>query len=387
MRILVLNHEIPPVGGGGGRAAEDICRVLARRGHQITVLTSHLTGLPYEEQRDGYRIIRIPSLRTQPFRVSFLSMVAYVLGGLWAGLRLIRTFRPDVIHVHFAVPAGALAWMLSKITGIPYILTAHLGDVPGGVPEKTTEWFRWVFPFTHSIWQDAAVRVAVSAYTRELALQNYSKEILVIPNGVDVNALKPERVQVNQPPVIVFAGRLMPQKAPLQVVRALKEITDLPWKGVMIGDGPLMPDVKKMIAEAHLEDRFTFTGWIKPEEVMKWFDQSDILFMPSLSEGLPVVGVQALAKGLAIIASRVGGFVDLVDEARNGYLVERENASNFSWRLRDLLENSNRLLSFRNASLEKAKSFEIDRIVDQYENIFLGIITQKSDLVETKFEI
>ena len=387
MRILVLNHEIPPVGGGGGRAAEDICRVLARRGHQIKVLTSHLTGLPYEEQRDGYQIIRIRTLRTQPFRVSFLSMVAYVLAGLWAGLRLIRAFQPDVIHVHFAVPAGALGWMLSKITGIPYVLTAHLGDVPGGVPEKTTEWFRWVFPFTHSIWQDAAVRVAVSAYTRELALQNYSQEILVIPNGVDVNALKPESVQINHPPVIVFAGRLMPQKAPLQVVRALREVTDLPWKCVMIGDGPLLPDVKKMIAEANLEARFTFTGWIKPEDVMKWLDQSDILFMPSLSEGLPVVGVQALAKGLAIIASRVGGFVDLVDEARNGYLVERENTSNFSWKLRDLLENSNRLLSFRTASFEKAKSFEIDRIVDQYENIFLGIIRQKSDLVETKFEI
>lgn len=387
MRILVLNHEIPPVGGGGGRAAEDICRVLAGRGHQIKVLTTHLTGLPYEEQRDGYQIIRIRSLRRQPFRVSFLSMMAYVLAGFWTGLRLIRAFQPDVIHVHFAVPAGALAWVLSKLTGVPYVLTAHLGDVPGGVPEKTTEWFRWVFPFTHSIWQDAAVRVAVSAYTRELALQNYSEEILVIPNGVDVNALKPESIQINEPPVIVFAGRLMPQKAPLQVVRTLNEISNLPWTCLMIGDGPLLPDIKKMVTEANLEDRFTFTGWIEPEAVMKWFDQSDILFMPSLSEGLPVVGVQALAKGLAIVASRVGGFVDLVDEARNGYLVERENTFNFSARLRDLLENPDRLLSFRTASLEKAKSFEIDRIVDQYENIFSGIIRQKSDLIETKFEI
>src|SRR5262245_16327204 len=107
MRILVLNHEIPPIGGGGGRAAEDICRVLAKRGHHIKVLTSHLKGLPYTEDRDGYQIIRIPSLRTQPFRVGFLSMVVYVLAGLWAGLRLIRAFQPDVIHVHFAVPAGA----------------------------------------------------------------------------------------------------------------------------------------------------------------------------------------------------------------------------------------------------------------------------------------
>ena len=109
MRILVLNHEFPPIGGGGGRAAESICQTLAKRGHDIKVLTSHFKDLPREEQRDGYHIIRIPTLRTQPFRASFLSMVIYVLSGLWAGLRLVRLFHPDVIHVHFAVPAGALA--------------------------------------------------------------------------------------------------------------------------------------------------------------------------------------------------------------------------------------------------------------------------------------
>jgi len=386
MRILVLNHEIPPVGGGGGRAAEDLCRVLATRGHKIKVLTSHLKGLPYKEQRDGYQIIRIPSLRTQPFRVSFLSMVVYVLAGLWVGFRLIRAFQPELIHVHFAVPAGALAWMLSKITRVPYILTAHLGDVPGGVPEKTTEWFRWVFPFTHSIWHDAGVRVAVSQYTRELALQNYSEEILVIPNGVDVNAVKPKSIQVNDPPVIVFAGRFMPQKDPLQVVQTLKELIDLQWKCVMIGDGPLLPDVKKMIFESNLEDRFILTGWIAPGEVMQWFNGSDILFMPSLSEGLPIVGVQALAKGLAIIASRVGGFVDLVDEARNGHLIERNDMVNFSLKLRKLLGDPGYLLSLRHASLEKAKSFEITRIADQYESIFLEMIGQERDLVKAKFE-
>jgi len=386
MRILVLNHEIPPVGGGGGRAAEDLCRVLAKRGHKIKVLTSHLKGLPYKEQRDGYQIIRIPSLRTQPFRVSFLSMVVYVLAGLWVGFRLIRAFQPELIHVHFAVPAGALAWMLSKITRVPYILTAHLGDVPGGVPEKTTEWFRWVFPFTHSIWHDAGVRVAVSQYTRELALQNYSEEMVVIPNGVDVAALKPQTIQVNEPPVIVFAGRFMPQKDPLQVVQTLKELTDLSWKCVMIGDGPLLPDVKKMIVESNMQDRFILTSWITPGEVMQWLNGSDILFMPSLSEGLPIVGVQALAKGLAIIASRVGGFVDLVDEAWNGHLIERNDMVNFSVKLRKLLEDQGYLLSLRHASLEKAKSFEINRIADQYESIFLEMIGQERDLVKAKFE-
>ena len=66
MRILVLNHEFPPIGGGGGRAAEDICRELSKRGYEIKVLTTHIKGLLHEEERDGYQIIRLPSLRAQP---------------------------------------------------------------------------------------------------------------------------------------------------------------------------------------------------------------------------------------------------------------------------------------------------------------------------------
>ena len=374
MRILVLNHEFPPIGGGGGRAAEDICRGLTEWGHEIKVLTAHIKGLPREEERDGYFIVRLSSLRTQPYKASFLSMAAYVLAGLWTGRRLILSFKPQVIHAHFAVPAGALAWALSRITGIPYVLTVHLGDVPGGVPEKTGGWFRWVYPFTRVIWRDANRIAAVSEFTRQLALKKYKAEIQVIPNGVDLSALKPDRIHLNEPPQIVFAGRFMAQKNPLQVVQSLNQLKKIQWQCVMIGDGPLMQDVRRAVAESGLESRFQFTGWIDPQEVLNWFDSSDILFMPSRSEGLPVVGVQALAKGLAIVASHVGGFVDLVDNNKNGYLIRQEDAGEFRTSLLGLLSDSNRLLSFRNASLEKAKYFEINQVVKEYENLFQSVL-------------
>jgi glycosyltransferase involved in cell wall biosynthesis len=377
MRILVLNHEFPPIGGGGGRAAEDICRGLTEWGHEIQVLTAHIRGLPREEGRDGYTIVRLSSLRTQPYKASFLSMAAYVLAGLLTGRRLIRSFKPDVIHAHFAVPAGALAWALSRITGIPYVLTVHLGDVPGGVPEKTGGWFRWVYPFTGVIWRDANRIVAVSEFTRQLALKKYTAEIRVIPNGVDLRALKPDRIHLNEPPQIVFAGRFMAQKNPLQVVQTLNQLKKIQWQCVMIGDGPLMQDVRRAVAESDLEGRFQFTGWIDPQEVLNWFDSSDILFMPSRSEGLPVVGVQALAKGLAIVASHVGGFVDLVDNNKNGYLIRQGDAGEFRASLLGLLSDSDRLLSFRNASLEKAKYFEINQVVKEYENLFESVLTNE----------
>jgi L-malate glycosyltransferase len=373
MRILVLVHEFPPVGGGGGRVAEDLCSQLARRGHEVKVLTAHLKGLPYREDRNGFQILRFGSLRVEPYRASFLSMAIYVLAGLWVGYRLIGGFRPEVVHAHFAVPAGALAWILSWVTRVPYVLTVHLGDVPGGVPEKTDEWFRWIYPFTPRIWRRASEIVAVSEFTRQLALKKYDEKIQVVPNGVDLNSLRPNQIAVNDPPRIVFAGRFMDQKNPLLFVQTLQVLKDLSWQAVMIGDGVLGEDVRCAIEKSGMQERFHLTGWIDPEDVLGWLEKGDILFMPSRSEGLPVVGVQALAKGLAIVASQVGGFVDLVEEGRNGYLIQEPEADRFAASLSDLLSDSARLLSFRTASLEKATSFELQQIVKEYENIFLRV--------------
>lgn len=370
MKILVLIHEFPPVGGGGGRAAQDICHGMLKRGHEITVLTAQLKGLPKEEMVDGLHVLRILSLRREAFRADLRAMGGYVLAGLWAGYRLIKRWQPDIIHVHFAVPAGALAWALSKLTGLPYVMTVHLGDVPGGVPEKTGGWFKWILPFTRPIWRDAKRVVAVSEFTRQLALKHYQREIEVIPNGVDIDRMRPAGIRVQEPPRIVFAGRFMEQKNPLQIVRTLAELRDIPWQCVMLGDGPLMPDVKQVIAEHGLQPRFTLPGWVTPEEVLDWFDKSDILFMPSLSEGLPVVGVQALAKGLALVVSDIGGFVDLVDDGKNGFLVDKNAPASFSVALRRLFSSVHDLRQFRAASLSKASNFDIQRIVAQYENLF-----------------
>jgi glycosyltransferase involved in cell wall biosynthesis len=316
----------------------------------------------------------LPSWRREAFRADLLAMGGYILFGLWAGYRYIKYWHPDAIHVHFAVPAGALAWVLSKLTGIPYVMTVHLGDVPGGVPEKTEGWFKWVLPFTHPIWRDAKRVVAVSSFTCQLALEHYAREIEVIPNGVDLDRFRPASIKVNEPPCIVFAGRFVAQKNPIKIVRTLATLKDLPWQCVMLGDGPLMPAVQQAITEYNFQDRFTLPGWVTPEEVLNWFDKSDILFMPSLSEGFPVVGVQALAKGLAFVVSKIGGFVDLVDEGQNGYLIDRNQPSGFSAILRQFLTHYDDLQRYRETSLQKALQFDINRIVEQYEYIFEDIV-------------
>lgn len=376
MRILTIIYEFPPIGGGGGRAAYDICKELASRGNEITVLTAHMKCLPYQTSEDGIRIVRISSLRQEPFRATFFTMLAYVLSGLWRGFRLIYMYHPDILHTHFAVPSGALAWALSVLTGIPYVLTAHLGDVPGGVPEKTGKWFRWLEPFTTPIWTRAKKVVAVSEFTRHLALKHYPVQVQVIPNGVDVLRLVPASVTLEHPPQIVFAGRFVYQKNTLAIIKILSTLKDLDWNCSMLGDGPMFDEVKKEIKKQGLENRFTLHGWVTPQDVLDQFSQSDILFMPSFSEGLPVVGVQALAKGLAIVSSRIGGFLDLVEHEKNGFLIDVHDHAAFSQALRELISSPSTLLQFRHASIEKSREFDIQKIADKYQMIFQTVLEQ-----------
>jgi glycosyltransferase involved in cell wall biosynthesis len=336
-----------------------------------------MQGLPFEEYKDGIHLMRISSLRRETFGASFMTMLAYVLAGFWAGFRFIRLNRPDIIHTHFAVPSGALAWALSIFTGIPYILTAHLGDVPGGVPEKTGKWFRWVEPFTHPIWKRAKKVIAVSDYTRQLALKHYAVNIQVIHNGADVKHLSPSAIKVNTPPRLVFAGRFVPQKNPFAIVQILSDLKDLDWHCSLLGDGPLLEDVKREIEKTGLSERFDLSGWVTPDVVLDRFSKSDILLMPSLSEGLPVVGVQALATGLAIVASNIGGFFDLVDNARNGYLIDAQDIPAFSSALRGMISDPKVLLQFREASVEKSHEFDIQKIVDQYQSILHEVVNGK----------
>ena len=400
MHILVVIYEYPPIGGGGGQAAHDISLELARRGHTVDVITSHYKDLPRLEQHNlegkgRLQVMRIPAARRLLYKADILTMSAFIASGLWQATRYLKQYqnpssgvthqsRPDIIHVHFAVPSGPLAWALARLSGLPYVLTAHLGDVPQGVPEKTSGWFRWIYPLTPPIWNAATRIVAVSEHTRRLALQAYpqsASKMQVIPNGVDLDRLDPGEISPGKPPRIVFAGRFMPQKNPLQLVRTLVALKDIPWTCTLVGDGPLRDAVVQEIQNNDLQERFTLPGWVNPEQVIEHLRNSDILFMPSLSEGLPVIGVQSLAMGLAMVVSQIGGFIDLVEQGVNGYLIDPEQnasaapgaAGGYAQALRELLTQPERLLAFRQASREKAASFDIRAVGQAYEDLFRSV--------------
>ncbi len=372
MKILVLTHEFPPVGGGGGRVAQDIACGLAQRGHNLRVLTAHLDGLPQVETVAGVRVERLSRQRKAAFRAEFVEMARYDWAALTAGLKIIREWQPDVIHAHFAVPAGAAAYALSKLTGVPYVLTAHLGDVPGAVPEKTDRWFKWIYPFTPPIWKNAAKIVAVSEFTRGLARKHYPIPMEVIPNGVDLASLPPCQPS-GRIPRIVFAGRFVETKNPGQLVAALATLRDLPWTCAMLGDGPLLESVRETVAGSGLAERFSLPGWVTPEQVLSQFARSDLLVLPSRSEGLSVVGVQALAMGLALVLSDAGGNLELVENGANGFIFPVGSVPALSAALRQLLQNPSMLQSAQAKSRAMAKKFDLDTIIGQYDALLRSL--------------
>lgn len=385
MKILVLSHEFPPVGGGGGRVAQDLAIGLAARGHEIRVLTAHLDGLTLVETVEGVQVERIPLKRKAAFRAEFAEMARYDLAAFQAGLKIIREWQPDLIHAHFAVPAGAAAYSLSKLTGVPYILTVHLGDVPGAVPEKTDRWFKWIFPFTPPIWRGAAKVAAVSEFTRQMALRHYDVQVDVIPNGVDLAAL-PAHQPSDEIPRLVFAGRFMEQKNPQDIVCALLRLQNLPWTCAMLGDGPLLESVRETVTGSGLASRVSLPGWVTPEQVLSQFARSDVLVLPSRSEGLSVVGVQALGMGLAMVLSDAGGNLELVREGENGFLFPVGDVDKLTERLRQLLTNPSMLQSAQSKSRAMAQRFDLPVIVEQYETLF-EIVNPKSKIQNRKSHV
>jgi glycosyltransferase involved in cell wall biosynthesis len=362
----VLCYEYPPIGGGGGRVAAQVASSLARRGHAVRVLTGGMRHLPRHQVLDKVEIVRPFSFRRREDTCTVPEMALYLATSLLPVLKEARNWLPDIVHAHFAVPTGLLALAVRVFTGIPYVLTAHLGDVPGGVPEQTDHLFRLLGPFVAPVWRRAREVTAVSRFVAGLATRAYGVKPLVIPNGV--TAIAPPELRIHFPRRLVMVGRLSIQKNPLLAVEALALIKDMDWRFDVVGDGPLRPEVRALSERLGIGGRVTLHGWISSAQVAQVMAGADILLIPSLQEGLPMVAIEALQRGLVIVGSRIDGMRDVVEPGRNGFLCELLPAV-FAQRLRELLADGQVLERMRCASLEKAGNFDLEKVTTAYERV------------------
>jgi glycosyltransferase involved in cell wall biosynthesis len=259
---------------------------------------------------------------------------------------------------------------VKRLTGVPYVLTAHLGDVPGGAPEQTAHLFRLLKPFTVPIWRSAADTTAVSSFVVGLAQRAYRVAPHLVLNGVHLSGHPSPTTAVDAGPVrLVWVGRMQAQKNLLFGVRALALARDANWRLDVIGDGPDRAAVEEAVRTAGISERVAFRGWLDPAEVHAAMAASHVLFMPSLSEGLSMVSVEALLHGLALICSRIGGFADVAIDGVNAVVCSLDDATTFASAVRGLCTNRVRLAAMRSASYKHAAKFDLERSLDAYEEV------------------
>ncbi len=368
MKILTLCYEYPPVGGGGGRMAHNVNAVLARRGHTIRVQTAWLPGLPKHESRDGVEIFRTYGFRKRADLCTVPEMGGYVATSLLPSLRHIREWQPDIIHAHFAVPTGALALACHAVTRVPYVLTAHLGDLPGGNPDQTDTLFQALDPLIRPIWANAAGTTASSSFAAGLARTAYDVEPRVILNGISMDGRPAAARPPSSPLALAAIGRFNPQKNFPWMLAALAGC-DFPWHLTLIGDGSQRQEIEAAIGAGHLHDRVTLEGWVAESRMREVLAATDILLMPSTSEGNPVAAIESLKYGAAILGSNIGGLTDLIEDGGNGFAVPLESPATFCERLRLLASDDRLLTRMKTRSLEISRRFDIELIGESFESL------------------
>ncbi|HET6594084.1 MAG TPA: glycosyltransferase family 4 protein [Anaerolineales bacterium] len=340
MRILILNSEYSPIGGGAGHASAHIAAQLERMGHIITVVTSRFGSLPHREEQGGVTIYRIPGVRRRQDRSTPLEQVIFILSAsLWAVSRVSRV-QPQAALAFFGVPSGAVAWLIKKLYRVPYIISLRGGDVPGFRPYDFRIYHKLVSPLLRLIWKNATALVANSEGLRRLANDfDAHFDIPVIPNGVDLEAYKsPDRDWSF--PRLLSAGRIVHQKGLDLAMRALGGLKELTWEWHIAGDGPQMQVLQSMAKELGIGERVFFHGWQSPPQLMKQYQQANLFLFPSRHEGMPNALLEAMASGLPVVASCIAGNEELVMDGKTGCLVPSEDADALQRALKKLLLDS-----------------------------------------------
>ena len=367
MKILIINSEYPPIGGGAGNASAHIAARFAHMGHEIAVVTSRFGNLPHVEHHENLTLHRIPSLRQKLDRSTPFEQLVFLLSASIWTLGMVPRFKPNATLAFFGVPSGAIAWLLKRVFGIPYLISLRGGDVPGFRPYDFQRYHRILAPFLRLIWKDASAVIANSSGLRELANAFDTRfEIPIIPNGVDLREYATE-VRAWSPPRLLSVGRLVHQKGFDLALRALAELKDLEWEWCIAGDGPQINVLRSLATELGMKDRIIFPGWRSHAELVGCYKGSNLFLFPSRHEGMPNAVLEAMASGLPIIASRIAGNEELVADGETGLLFPSEDVESLCVALRKLLTDSSQRQVMGNASRRRVEAlYSWENTAQQY---------------------
>jgi len=228
-----------------------------------------------------------------------------------------RTGSIQHIHAHFGTNSAAIAMFASQLSGIPYSFTAH-------GPE---EFERGTFLSLDTKLQNAAFAACISSFGRSqlmrLSQPDQWKKIAIVHCGVDSAFLAAAAHESPSTPRFVCVGRLSQEKGHLVLISAAHRLRDTGThcEIVFAGDGPMRKSIEEAIRKAGLQATITITGWVPGERVKAEIEAARALVLPSFSEGLPVVIMEAMALSRPVISTYVAGIPEIVQPGKTGWLV------------------------------------------------------------------
>jgi glycosyltransferase involved in cell wall biosynthesis len=336
--LMVTSLPLPPKEGVGNHIY-NLGRTLQSMGHRVTVVTRD--GLGWRNENiGGLEVLAAPFLPLYPFHVPFHGIF---LNRLVDGLN--RDF--DVIHYH-----SPLVPVLRCPT--PSVVTIHtLMKVAASHTEMVSPLslaIKLQAPFS-TMYEKALVErsrlcmTVSSSVAEEMALLGVPEsEVLVTRNGVDIEMFHPAVAirGTSGKPVVVYAGRLAPQKGLMELVEAAAAVrARMPGvKFLLAGDGPLGPAIRRKVEALGLADCFEFIGHIQQPQLPAVYAQATVYVQPSRYEGLPGTLLEAMASGCAIVATAVSGHREALSDGDNGLLVPPRDPTSLAEGILRLLEDA-----------------------------------------------
>ena len=340
MRILLLNYEYPPFGGGAAVATAALAQGLAEQGVKVDVVTGGggsgvQPGQPLSHhepaEHPGLTVYRVRSRRAGVHQAGMGDAATYLVAALPLIRRLLRTHTYDTIHVFFSLPTGALLPLLD-LRGTPVVVSLRGSDVPGYDPHNRQLQLvhRLLIPLTRWIWRRADRVVALSESLGQLArLTDPDLRYSVVANGVDLTLFRPALAgrRPARPIRCLAVARLIARKGLADLINALALLERGSFELEIVGAGPDERLLWELAERLGVSAEVRFTGALSRSEVARRYQAADMFTLPSSAESFGNVFAEALASGLPIVATAIGGIPDLVEHGTNGLLVRPGDAT------------------------------------------------------------
>lgn len=385
MKVLIVLTYYRPHTSGLTIYAERLARGLARRGHEVTVMTSRYDrSLPLEEEREGVRVVRVPVA----FRVS--KGVIMPTFGLVA-TRLVRTH--DVVSLHLPQFDAAGVAARARLMGKPCTLTYHCDlKLPAGPFNGLVNQVVNVMNFLAGLLADRVV-----AYTEDFALHSpylsrFARKVVVIPPPVELPPATEEEIRAfaqrvglnGRGPVIGMAARLAAEKGVEVLLEALPRILEVyPDARVLfagqyqnvLGEEAYARRLAPLFAR--YRDRWTFLGVLSPKEMAAFYPNLDVIVVPSLNstESFGLVQVEAMLCGTPSIASDLPGVRQPVLQTGMGEIVPVGDSRALAEAILRVVRNRGRYLRPRE---EIAQRWSTERTAEAYEALFEALRREKA---------